>query len=350
MKRHRKNSAKESVTHYKPVDFTIHSEDSLGNLSRFPREIRNMIYSAIVPSIMAHSFESTNIDHRVVRELINAPIMATSKQLCVEFLEIFIREIHMEASNEHYRKCHPEPGDEYDSVGSCLQEPADGRGEACPDCLEKFLAFVKGRIEYDFLSNRRRLGLQINTFYFQMDKHTQECREGNLEELPQRLQRLWDIHEDFRVPSDHIYLNMDYGQPGDYIHWRLPDNLPFNSLPHHFWSPDFEFVSTNIELSDEEASTRLFHDMRRKLKAEITAYKALKLREFLESSPNEEEYACMKKQLNHVCYTFYRGGIQPMLEFHIDMAKTALEFWKAKEEQYNVWHLFDLAESWLAEK
>lgn len=74
-----------------PVDFTVRSEHGLGHLKRFPREIRSMIYSSLMPTLMVHGLQTATIDRCVVRKLVNTPILAISKQLCVEFLEVFMR-------------------------------------------------------------------------------------------------------------------------------------------------------------------------------------------------------------------------------------------------------------------
>ncbi|KAG9567101.1 hypothetical protein KCU71_g3389, partial [Aureobasidium melanogenum] len=280
MKKRQKNPSKGPIMPpCKPVDFTARSGNGLGDLGRFPREIRNMIYSSLVPQVMPHAFEHKIIDRFAVRKLVNAPILATSKQLCVEFLEVFMREVHLEEDDGH-------------DVNPRL-----------PSCLERLLTFVETRIDFAF--STKRVGLAINTGYLgpHMMKYMEECSECHVDELPQRLQRLWDIHETYRIPSDQFYIDIDYYEPGCWIVARL------------------------------------------------TAYKAVKLREFRDIYDSEEDFLVMDKVLNSTLTRVYRDRPVPgLFDFHFDMGKTAINFWKAKEEQYSVWHHFDLAESWLEMK
>ncbi|KAG9523208.1 hypothetical protein KCU93_g6647, partial [Aureobasidium melanogenum] len=327
MKKRQKKSKGPIMPPCKPVDFTARSGNGLGDLGRFPREIRNMIYSSLVPQVMPHAFEHKIIDRFAVRKLVNAPILATSKQLCVEFLEVFMREVHLEEDDGH---------DVYPRL---------------PSCLERLLTFVETRIDFAF--STKRVGLAINTGYLgpHMMKYMEECSECHVDELPQRLQRLWDIHETYRIPSDQFYIDIDYYEPGCWIVARVPDSQPLETLTYQFWSHDFENISAVVTLSDEEASIRAFGDMRKKLRDQLTAYKAVKLREFRDIYDSEEDFLVMDKVLNSTLTRVYRDRPVPgLFDFHFDMGKTAINFWKAKEEQYSVWHLFDLAESWLEVK
>ncbi|KAG9842393.1 hypothetical protein KCU98_g8244, partial [Aureobasidium melanogenum] len=342
--------SKDSIAHaHKPIDFTVRSQNGLGQLKRFPREIRNIIYSSIIPQLMVHGPEQTTIDSCIVRELVNAPILATSKQLCVEFLEVFIRDVNLEESDEYHENSS-------DLSSSCLEDLRPEKGHRCeheryPDSLEKLLGFVEARIGRAF--TRKGVGLKINTLYFHADmvKFVGDCVAEELSGLTQRLQRLWDVHESCRIPSDQFYINIDYCEPDWWFRMGIPHKQRFKSLPYGFWNHKFEKFSATVILSDEKASIEAFGGMRTKLRDQLTAYKALKLCEFQNIYPSEDDYLVMDKLLNSILYNFYREHpIPAVLDFHIEMGKTAIEFWKVKEEQYSVWHLFDLAESWLEVK
>ncbi|KAH0355750.1 hypothetical protein KCU83_g1430, partial [Aureobasidium melanogenum] len=193
MKKRQKNPSKERIVPpCKPVNFTVRSANGLGGLDCFPREIRDMIYSSLIPTLMVHGLEQTTIDSCIVRELVDAPILATSKQLCVEFLEVFIRDVNLEESNEYY-----DPRDPYDD----RFEDAN---------LEKLLAFVQPRIGFAF--KNKKVGFKINTMHLDPDimRDVAEFRDCELSELPGSLCRLWNIRERYKVAPDQIYINIDY--------------------------------------------------------------------------------------------------------------------------------------------
>ncbi|KAG9651055.1 hypothetical protein KCU64_g8861, partial [Aureobasidium melanogenum] len=212
MKKRQKNPSKERIVPpCKPVSFTVRSANGLGDLDCFPREIRDMIYSSLIPTLMVHGLEQTTIDSCIVRELINAPILATSKQLCVEFLEVFIRDVNLEESNEYY-----DPRDPYDDGFEDAKSRKSHRckSERSPwsnlNSLEKLLAFVQARISYAF--KNKKVGLKINTMHLDPDimGDVAEYRDYELSELPGSLCRLWNIHERYKVAPDQIYINIDY--------------------------------------------------------------------------------------------------------------------------------------------
>ncbi|KAH0158503.1 hypothetical protein KCU67_g7488, partial [Aureobasidium melanogenum] len=343
MKKRQKKSKGPIVPPSRPVDFTAPSGNGLGDLGRFPREIRNMIYSSLVPQVMPHAFEHKIIDRFAVRKLVNAPILATSKQLCVEFLEVFIREVHLEEDDDNNEDPTPEDDD--------LDEGSRYKPERPPNCLERLLAFVEARIDFAF--STKRVGIVINTVYLCSDmmKHIEETGEGDVHRLPQPLRRLWDIHEKYGIPSDQIYIKIDYWEPSWYLRCGANYRTRSTSLPRNFWDHEFEHISAVVTLSNEEASIRAYGDMKKKLRDQLTAYKAIKLHQFRDICSSKKEHVTMDETLNETLYHFYYERPCPaMFEFHIDMGKTAIGMWKAKEEQYSVWHLFDLAESWLEVK
>lgn len=326
----------------KPVDFTVHSENGLGHLKRLPRETRDLIYSSIMPSLLVHPGDTT-INARVVRNLVNAPILGTSKQLCVEFLEVFMQEVHLEESDEHYF-------DEESRINDfdCTYH------QWSPPCLEELLKFIRPRTNFRFHDNKS-LGLKIITLHLMGYSALNEelCMQRDIEELPEKLQRLWQIHENFGVPSDQIYLNIDYYNP---VHWIKKGIRVFSlgnkltNLSSSFWLDEFINASVKVTLSDEKSSFRAMKDMEVRLEDGLQAYKATKLRELQLVYPSEGSYQDMDDSLQRVLTISQEHCFFPLLEHHIRMAKMANGFWKHKEEQYSVWHLFDLAESWLEVK
>ncbi|KAH0371990.1 hypothetical protein KCU65_g1584, partial [Aureobasidium melanogenum] len=327
----------------KPVDFAIRSEHGLGQLKRFPREIRNIVYSSMIPSLMVHGLETATIDRCVVRKLVNAPILATSKQLCVEFLESFMREFNLEESDEHHY------GLEDDEDDDDLNDYRKRR----PECLEELLAFVNSRINIRSES-KNGLGLKMNWIYFFIDAAglMAPFEAQQTKQLPKKLKCLWAIHEYFGVPSDKIFININYYDPEFWINTAIIDSGPLpkalQDLPKTFWFHDWESVSAKVTLSDESASIRAMTDMKTHMECQLSAYKASKLRKFRAVCTSEKDHRFMDQLLEGILAGFYQESCFPELwQFHLKMSKMAIELWKVKEEQYSVWHLFDLADSWL---
>ncbi|KAH0013030.1 hypothetical protein KCU78_g9393, partial [Aureobasidium melanogenum] len=335
MKKRQKNPSKNSIAPpCKPVDFTVPSEHGLGDLERFPREIRNMIYSSLVPTLMVHGPEQTTIDSCIVRELVNAPILATSKQLCVEFLEVFIRDVNLEKSDEHY--------DLRDPYDDGFEDAKSEKSHRCkrerfpwsnPNSLEKLLAFVRARIGYAF--KNKEVGLKINTMHLDPDitRDVAEYRDRELSELPGSLCRLWNTHEEYKVAPDQIYINIDYWEPSTLIRYGIPYNQQFASLPSGFWSHKFEKVSAVVTLTDEEASIQAMNEST-KLRDQLSAYIATRLHKLRQTNTSGDDYLVMERFVNWITDDFYKNWpIPEMLDFHIRMMKTAISFWKAKGER-----------------
>ncbi|KAH0278677.1 hypothetical protein KCU91_g2280, partial [Aureobasidium melanogenum] len=336
MKKRQRNPSKNSITPpCKPVDFTVRSENGLGHLKRFPQEIRNIIYSSIIPSLMVNGLEHATIDRCVVHKFINAPILATSKQLCVEFLEVFIRDVNLEESNEYY-----DPRDPYDDG---FEDAKSRKSHRCKheqfpwsnlNSLEKLLAFVRARIGYAF--KNKKVGLKINTMHLDPDimGDVAEFRDCELSELPGSLCRLWNVHERYKVAPDQIYINIDYWEPSTLIQYVIPYNQQSASLPSGFCSHKFEKVSAVVTLTDEEASIRAMNDMSTKLRDQFSAYKVTRLHKLRKNNTSEDDYLVMERLVNWITDDFYKNWPVPeMLDFHIRMMKTAISFWKAKGER-----------------
>ncbi|KAH0348419.1 hypothetical protein KCU81_g3257, partial [Aureobasidium melanogenum] len=308
-----------------PVDFGIRSEHGLGQFKRFPREIRNIIYSSMVPSLMVHGLKPATIDRCVVRKLVQTPILATSKQLCVEFLEVFMREVNLEESDEHHH--------------------SDNKRA---ECLEELLAFVKTRINIRSERNNS-LGLKLNWSYFFLDAAGLLARfkAQQTKQLPRKLQRLWDIHEKFGVPSDKIYINIDYHDPKCWIDVAVTSKPhPFPDLPETFWHHEFEHASARVTLSDKSASMQAMADMDAKMRSQMSAYKASKLHQFRTLCNTEKDLQLMEENLDWILGGLEQHPLAGLLKLHSSMSEMAINFWKPREEQYSVWHLFDPAETW----
>jgi hypothetical protein len=138
------------------------------------------------------------------------------------------------------------------------------------------------------------------------------------------------------VPSENIYINIDYWDPGwwvaleEYYGNRSPKK--FQDLPETFWDYDFDSVSAMVTLSDESASSAATNAMQTKMRCQLIAYKAVKLREFQETCASGEEYLRMNRLLDKMVVGFHGSRFEEMLEFHVILGEMASKFWKDKEK------------------
>ncbi|KAH0031669.1 hypothetical protein KCU78_g2765, partial [Aureobasidium melanogenum] len=170
-----------------------------------------------------------------------------------------------------------------------------------------------------------------------MVKHMADVMDGAIKELPGRLQLLLGHStKNFGVPAENIYINIDYWEPGwwvaleEYYVNRPPKK--FQDLPQTFWDYDFDSVSAMVTLSDESASSAATNAVQTKMRCQLIAYKAVKLREFQEMCASGVEYQLMNRLLDKMVVGFYESRFEEMLEFHVILGKMANKFWKAKEK------------------
>lgn len=176
------------------LPFSFNSDDGLGTLYRFPKEIRNMIYGFVVPLVTALTHDDNPaIDDDLVRALMAFPLLRTSKQLCVEFLGIYIRSIELEEIIQ--------------LVYSCQARHS----------LEALLAHVGRRIHV--IPQPKELGCRTETdyFYINMWLCTVELEVDLMFLLPRQIKRLWTLHEKYSVTSDKLYIEMTYYEPAELI-------------------------------------------------------------------------------------------------------------------------------------
>ncbi|TIA67951.1 hypothetical protein D6C76_08405 [Aureobasidium pullulans] len=303
------------------LDFAVRSENGLGKLDCLPREIRNMVYGFMVPSIatMAHRTDDSIINRVVLRALVEFPPLRTSKQLCVEFLEIYIRQ-------------------------SGFQESHDGLSFRSP-VLETLLQFVDSRIRFRTYAGKLTIEIGTAYLYSEMRGYSEECRADHEPELPRQLNRLWSLHEKYDVPSHKLFIQMDYYEPGELIWRRIFGEGYDRVVPTHLydkseWIHKFDNMRSIIHMGDLDASAQDLITMTSSTISQVQDYCTSKFNEF-RNTCTPAEYVLLER-LVRKCG---RDLIRRVVNFHISMMMIATEFWDAMEEQYNVHHLFDLAES-----
>ncbi|THZ65001.1 hypothetical protein D6C85_08475 [Aureobasidium pullulans] len=319
------------VTEKKFVDFSFNSDDGLGALSRFPKEIRNIIYGFVVPLVTASTQDEDDptIDDGLVRALMAFPLLEASKQLCVEFLEIYIRSIKLEETTR------------LDYSSSRLTDHS----------LEALLAYVGMRIHA--IPHPTQLGFRIAPPFFNMWVYTAELKDDVAHLLPRQVKRLWTFHEKYGVTSDKLYIKMTYSEPAELIASLASTSMTIRSstLTHlfhtNYWLHKFDIITAKISISNRSASTQAMNDMVSSAGAQINEYRVSKMRD-LQRNCTPAESIVLESVLNDEVAPFWDQRCVPRLvRLHATVIDTATELWVAMEEQYNVHHLFDLAESWL---
>ncbi|THW83359.1 hypothetical protein D6C99_05755 [Aureobasidium pullulans] len=230
------------------VDFTSHFEDGLGVLGRLPREIREMVYGFLGSSLHCHNLDGRceKQTYYALRMLQDFAIMKTSKQICVEFLEAFVRQkvfvTYLEMRN-------------------------------CSDShFETFLRYLNRRIRIS--PNIRQIGFRIDTM-----EH-----EKFFKSVARYSKRLWHSREDHKIPANRLFIATQHKSLAELI----DDTGTY--LPGYFEDPE--------------------NQLRKAI-----------------AGPQQRHEASMKR--------------------HDALIHQTADLWTAMEQQYSVYHLFDLAESWL---
>ncbi|THZ79420.1 hypothetical protein D6C84_07886 [Aureobasidium pullulans] len=291
------------------VDFTSHSEDGLGVLGQLPREIREMVYGFLGSSLHCHNLDGRceKQTYYTVRMLQNFAIMKTSKQICVEFLEAFVRQTvfvtYLEMRN-------------------------------CSDShFETFLRYLNRRIRIS--PNIRQIGFRIDTM-----EH-----EKFFKSVARYLKRLWRSREDHKIPPNRLFIATQHKSLAELI----DDTGTY--LPGYFEDPYAVVGYNNIEVkifpSDRNMSMRLLANATARWQDCFRAAFLSRMedidrirrhRSFDDSTiENQLRKAIAGPQQRH----------EALMKRHDALIHQTADLWTAMEEQYSVYHLFDLAESWL---
>ncbi|THY69836.1 hypothetical protein D6C87_09246 [Aureobasidium pullulans] len=167
------------------IDYTVNTEEGLGNLRKFPREIRDMIYGFSEPPVGLFEQGTKRHIDEALRRLSKCPLLSTSKQLCTEFLENFVRGKTFVACSEN-------------------SNPIEQ--------FEHFFIFMSKRI--DLISHVRGLGLQgYSNGCIYASEITPALRLHCLELVVKDTKHLWNIHKNYNIPSSRLHLSFSYSRP-----------------------------------------------------------------------------------------------------------------------------------------
>ncbi|KAL2030651.1 hypothetical protein VTO58DRAFT_108005 [Aureobasidium pullulans] len=298
------------------LDFAVRSENGLGKLDCLPREIRNMVYGFMLPSIatmahqpddsaMAHQPDESTINRGVLQALVEFPPLRTSKQLCVEFLEIYIRQ-------------------------SSFQESHNGLNTRSP-VLETLLQFVDSRIRFRTYAGKLTIEIGTAYLYSEMREYSEQCRASHESELPRQLKRLWSLHEKYGVPSHKLFIQMDYYEPGELIWRRIFGECYDRAVPTHLydkseWIHKFDNMRSIIHMGDRDASAQALMIMRSSTTSQVQDYCASKSNEF-QNTCTPAEYVLVERLVRKVIPRHCDLDLIPeVVNFHISMMVIATEF------------------------
>lgn len=284
----------------------------------------------MVPLVTAATHDDDPaIDDDLVRALMEFPLLETSKQLCVEFLDVYIRSIELEETTR------------LDYSSSRLTDHS----------LEALLAYVGMRIHA--IPHPKQLGFRIAPPFFNMWVYTAELKDDVVHLLPRQVERLWTFHEKYGVTSDKLYIKMTYSEPAELIASMACTSreIMSSTLTHlsdpNGWLYQFDIITANISISNRRASTQAMNDMMSSIEAQIDEYCVSKLSNLRRDCTPTESILVESVMDNVVSPLWYQHCAPKLVRLHATVIDTATELWVAMEEQYNVHHLFDLAESWL---
>ncbi|THY45531.1 hypothetical protein D6C98_07805 [Aureobasidium pullulans] len=182
--------------------------------------------------------------------------------------------------------------------------------------FERFLDFINRRI--DLGSYTRGVGFWFYCYvpweWPNVPYRTLRVRARCQRLVPRTVDQLWEWHEEFRIAS--------------------------KDFPEAYY---FEFDDVNIKISviDFEASIASLKKAIVHIQSQIDQQHVLRLNNVpcWPHSPITKPSSPPTKP--DLCPTF-------LLEFHTSTINQVIGLWRAKEEQYSVHHLFDIAESWLS--
>ncbi|THV91379.1 hypothetical protein D6D26_09052 [Aureobasidium pullulans] len=294
------------------VDFTSHSEDGLGVLGRLPREIRETVYGFLGSSLHCHSLDGRceKQTYYALRMLQDFAVMKTSKQICVEFLEAFVRQTVLVTYLE-MRNC------------------SDSH-------FETFLRYLNRRIRIS--PNIRQIGFRIDTVIHNDPEH-----EKFFKSVARNSKRLWCGHEDHNIPADRLFIATQQTNPAELIDDAL------GNIPGYYDNPDAAVMCDNIDVkifpSDRNKSIRSLANAAAQWQDFFCAA-FLSIMEDMDSRYDPFDASIIENQLRRdVAGPQQRH--EALMKRHDALIHQAADLWTAMEEQYSVYHLFDLAESWL---
>lgn len=275
-----------------------------------------MVYGFMLPSIatmahqpddsaMTHQPDESTINRGVLQALVEFPPLRTSKQLCVEFLGIYIRQ-------------------------SSFQESHDGLNTRSP-VLETLLQFVDSRIRFRTYAGKLTIEIGTAYLYSEMREYSEQCRASHESELPRQLKRLWSLHEKYGVPSHKLFIQMDYYEPGELIWRRIFGECYDRAVPTHLydkseWIHKFDNMRSIIHMGDHDASAQALMIMRSSTTSQVQDYCASKSNEF-QNTCTPAEYVLVERLVRKVIPRHCDLDLIPeVVNFHISMMVIATEF------------------------
>jgi len=240
--------------------------------------------------------DDPTIDDGLVRALMAFPLLETSKQLCVEFLGIYIRSIKLEETTR------------LDYSSSRLTDHS----------LEALLAYVGMRIHA--IPHPKQLGFRIAPPFFNMWVYTAELKDDVAHLLPRQVKRLWTLHEKNGVTSDKLYIKMTYSEPAELIASLASTSMTIRSstLTHlfytNYWLHKFDIITAKISISNRSASTQAMNDMVSSAGAQINEYRVSKMRD-LQRNCTPAESILLESVLNDEVAPFWDQRCVPRLVY-----------------------------------
>lgn len=206
--------------------------------------------------------------------------------------------------------------------------------------FERFLDFINRRI--DLGSYTRGVGFWFYCYvpweWPNVPYRTLRVRARCHRLVPRTVDQLWEWHEEFRIASKDLYIGIKHSSPGPSTLRHM--HREYTDCESAAWYFEFDDVNIEISVIDFEASIASLKKAVVHIQSQIDQQHVLRINNVpcWPHSPITKPSSPPTKP--DLCPTF-------LLELHTSTINQVIGPWRAKEEQYGVHHLFDIAESWL---
>lgn len=232
-------------------------------------------------------------------------LLSTSKQLCVEFLESFVRGKTFVPRDED---------------SNPIQQ------------FERFFIFMSKRI--DLATHIRGLEVQgCSNLCIYASTITPELRLHCLELAAKNTKHLWNIHKNYNMPSSRLHLNFGYARPFGLL--GLLYELSGDDLHTCEDARLYVFHNMNIQIfpRDRSASLQSLHNSIAYQQAQLDKYLQLKLKDGHKRLSGSRALEVERETRSYVAEFKKSKGIKALVELHTAIIHQTFDLWNALEEQ-----------------
>jgi len=263
-----------------------------------------MIYGFSEPPVGLFEQGTKRHIDEAFRRLSKCPLPSTSKQLCVEFLESFVRG---------------------KTFVACSEKRSPVRQ------FMRFFISMSNRI--DLTSLVRGLGLRrysdCSSYSLRTTAH---ARLDYLELAAEDTKHLWNIHKNYNIPVSKLHLSISYPKPFGVMSFLY-------ELDRGDWCKETHallhaFDNTNIQtlLRDWSASLQCLHNSIAYQQDQLDAFLQLKLKNIHNRLPQNRALKVDREAREYVAKFKKSEGVKSLVEIHTAIVDQTFELWSALEK------------------